>query len=40
MVVEKFDQTQPISGVLAFQCTEEGHIFFVAAKDVESSSAA
>ncbi|HJX01203.1 MAG TPA: hypothetical protein VJ453_13615 [Terriglobales bacterium] len=37
MFVEKPDCKQPVSGLLAFRCSEEGHIFFVMVKDVQEN---
>jgi hypothetical protein len=34
--VEKPDSTQRVGGLVAYQCTQELHIFFVMAKDVEN----
>jgi hypothetical protein len=28
-----------VGGLLAYQCTQEGHVFFVVARDVEDSVA-
>ena len=35
----KPNQTQPIGGLLAYQCAVEGHVFFVLARDVEEALA-
>ena len=35
----KGEYNQHVGGLLAYQCTQEGHIFFVRAKDVEESVA-
>lgn len=37
--VEKDSEKKRIGGLLAFQCEEEGHVFFVMAKDVEDAAA-
>lgn len=37
--VEKDKDKQRIGGLVAFQCEEEGHVFFVMAKDVEEMAA-
>jgi hypothetical protein len=37
--VEKSNQKQPIGGLVAFQCEQEGHVFFVMSKDVEDAAA-
>lgn len=37
--VEKGNEKKRIGGLLAFQCKEEGHVFFVMAKDVEELAA-
>jgi len=37
--VEKDKHKQRIGGLVAFQCEEEGHVFFVMAKDVEEVAA-
>ena len=39
LFVEKSNQKQPIGGLLAFQCEQEGHIFFVMSKDMEEAAA-
>jgi hypothetical protein len=39
MFAEKANETQAIGGLLAFQCTQEGHVFFVMARDVEEAIA-
>lgn len=38
-IVEKDKHKQRIGGLVAFQCEEEGHVFFVMAKDVEGVAA-
>jgi len=38
--VEKDNEKKRIGGLLAFQCEEEGHVFFVMAKDVADDVAA
>lgn len=35
--VTKPDQTERVGGLVAYQCTEEMHIFFVMARDVEEA---
>jgi hypothetical protein len=37
--VEKDNEKKRIGGLVAFQCEEEGHVFFVMAKDVEGLAA-
>jgi len=37
--VEKDNENKHIGGLLAFRCEEEGHVFFVMAKDVEDVAA-
>jgi hypothetical protein len=39
MFVEKAGKKQTIGGLLAFQCVEEGHVFFVRASDLEEDIA-
>ena len=39
MFAEKANETQAIGGLLAFQCSQEGHVFFVMARDVEEAIA-
>jgi hypothetical protein len=39
MFAEKSNGDQAIGGLLAFQCTQEGHVFFVMARDVEEAIA-
>ncbi|MFL6439731.1 MAG: hypothetical protein ACJ71Q_19320 [Terriglobales bacterium] len=39
MFVEKFHQKEPIGGLLAYQCVEKGHVFFVRASDLEEDIA-
>ena len=38
MLLLKPGQTQPVGGLVAYQCAIEGHIFFVRAADVEESA--
>ena len=39
MFVEKAHQKEAIGGLLAYQCVEEGHIFFVRASDLDEDIA-
>ena len=39
LFVEKANQKQSIGGLLALQCVEEGHVFFVMIRDVEEAAA-
>ena len=37
LLLEKPGQRQPVGGVFAYKCAEEGHVFFVMLKDVEEA---
>lgn len=37
--VTKRDTPQPVGGLLVYQCAQEGHVFFVMAKDAEEYAA-
>jgi hypothetical protein len=39
MFVEKAHQKEAIGGLLAFQCVQEGHVFFVRASDLDEDIA-
>lgn len=39
MFAAKPTGNQPVGGLVAFQCTQEGHVFFVMARDVEEADA-
>ncbi len=37
--VTKYNSPQQVGGLLVYQCLNEGHVFFVMAKDAEESAA-
>lgn len=37
VTASKGENNQYIGGLVAYQCAQEGHLFFVTAKDVEES---
>ena len=39
MFVEKSHQREPIGGLLAYQCVQNGHVFFVRASDLDDEIA-